>query len=166
MKKIILIITAVLLSSLATQVIGQNFKGKINKNNSTFNKLNLSENQETKFQEIRFKHQERKIDIESELKKNRLEVKKMMTKKNIKEEELMTFINKGIKLRSELQKSRVKMWYSIYNILEDDQKAVWQKRFNSFGYGNRRFEKADMDCFNCDKSSRNKGRKHRRQFFN
>lgn len=169
MKKIFFIITAILLTSFSTQVLAQNLKGKKIKAKKTFEALNLSEIQEAKFKEIRFEHQERKIDIESELKKNRLEVKKLMSSKNIIEEELMKFIDKGIKLRSELQKSRVKMWYSIYNILDEEQKEIWQDKFTRFGMGGKRFSDCNFDCSKRGRRTFNKGMNHkqgRRQFFN
>lgn len=169
MKKIIFIIVAILLTSFSTQIPAQNLKGKKIKAKKTFEALNLSENQEAKFKEIRFEHQEQKIDIESDLKKNRLQVKKLMSSKNIIEEELMNFIDKDSKLRSELRKSRVKMWYSIYNILDEEQKEIWQERFTRFGMSGKRFNDCSFDCSEKGRKAFKKGMNHkqgRRQFFN
>ncbi len=105
---------------------------------SKFEKLNLTEKQKEDFDKIRFSHEETTIDLTAKLKKNRLELKKMIGEKSIDGNELMKITEKGNNLRSELVTSKTKMWLEVYKILDDSQKEVWVKHFKMMGEKNNR----------------------------
>jgi len=121
-----------------TSVFSQNFNcRKVNKS-GILNELNLTETQKELFDDIRFKRQEAKIDIETNLKRNRLEMNKLLINDDLDEKGLMDLINKRSLLRSEMIKSRSKMWLEIRDILDDDQKRIWTKCFSRMGIGMRK----------------------------
>ena len=128
MKKLysaILILTIALLS--ITNVYSQNKKGELKKNHLGIEKLNLTEDQEEKFNEIRFAHQEKAIDMNAQLRKNQLEIKKIFSSSNISEQDVMGLTKKSSDLRAELQRSKVKMWFDVNKILNDKQKQIWKE---------------------------------------
>jgi len=156
MKKIIFLITVVFITTFSFQVSAQNNKGKMIKAKKAINELNLADQQEEKFNQIRFEHQEKKIDIQAKLKKNKLEIKKLMSLNDLDEQKLLNFVDKGSKLRDELIKSRTNMWLSIYNILDDDQKEIWKDKFQQFGRKGGLFKKCNFGQGNsAGRSSQN-----------
>jgi Spy/CpxP family protein refolding chaperone len=69
--------------------------------------LNLDDLQREKIEDMYLQKEENKIELQTELKKNRLEIKKMMVKDNLKNDELLELVEKGGKIRNDLVKSRV-----------------------------------------------------------
>jgi Spy/CpxP family protein refolding chaperone len=125
-------------SLLAQQRGNRTMKGKM-----AFQELNLTETQKEKFNEIRFTQQESEIEIEAALKKNRLELKKMLASNNFNESDLMRLIDKGNDLRASKQKSKVKMFLTMRNILDDDQKKIFAERFQKMALMGNRFGDRD-----------------------
>lgn len=99
--------------------------------------LKLSDDQSSKFNEIKYQHQLSVIDIQSEIQKNQVNINKMMVDNNVDTDKLIEFTNTNSDLHGNLKTSKTKMWLDIYNILNDDQKKNWTKTFNRFGYGQR-----------------------------
>ena len=138
MKKSTLSLIAVLLLVFLTQnSYAQKNQDRMNRIEKGLKELNLTDIQKKKFKEIRFANQEAKIENESELKKNHLEIQKIIASNKIDEGKLLTLVGKANDIRGEIQKNRVKMWLEMYNILDDSQKQIWSENFEHFG--NERF---------------------------
>lgn len=156
MKKIILII---ILSIFSGSLFAQKpFKNKPDKNiimhERIIQKLNLTEDQLKKLNQIKFSFEENRIELFAKLQKNRLEMKKMVKSSEINNSELLKLTEEGSRLSAELDKSRTKMWLDIYDILDDEQKIIWtenfgennfmtdkrcNKMFQNFKFGERKF---------------------------
>lgn len=156
MKKIILII---ILSIFSGSLFAQKpFKNKPDKNiimhERIIQKLNLTEDQLKKLNQIKFSFEENRIELFAKLQKNRLEMKKMVKSSEINNSELLKLTEEGSRLSAELDKSRTKMWLDIYDILDDEQKVIWaenfgennfmtdkrcNKMFQNFKFGERKF---------------------------
>lgn len=89
--------------------------------------LKLTTEQEKQFEDITYKHQQSVIDIHSKIQKNRLELKKMITDGKVDEKAILQLVDENTKLQNEIKTSSVKRWFEINKILNDDQKATWQK---------------------------------------
>lgn len=79
MKKLfsgIIVLTIVLV--LVSNLFAQKSKDRLMKKGFGIEKLNLTEDQKTKFDEIRFTHQEKVIDLKAQLRKNQLEIKESL----------------------------------------------------------------------------------------
>ncbi len=125
-----------------TDLYAQNSKGKMQRDKVGIEKLNLTEGQETKFDEIKFAHQEKVIDSNAQLRKNQLELKKIFASNGINEPDVMKLTEKSNNIRAELNKSKVKMWFDVNKILNDDQKQIWKDHFKNLGEKRKaRFEK-------------------------
>lgn len=95
--------------------------------------LNLTDEQTATFNDIRYKHQMEAIDLQAELKKNQVEVRKMMADKNVNSNELLQLTKANNEILAKMRTSRTQMWLDVYNILNNDQKEIWTTRFSQFG---------------------------------
>ncbi|MFZ1288999.1 MAG: Spy/CpxP family protein refolding chaperone [Melioribacteraceae bacterium] len=129
MKKLIMFVLFFTLVLLQSQnVFAQ--KQKNQKDNFLgIKKLNLTDEQMKKFDQIQFNHEEKIIDLNAKLKKNRLEIKKLFNSENFNENEFVSLAQNGGKIRNELSDLRTKMWLDVYKILDKTQKEEWQKHF-------------------------------------
>lgn len=148
MKKLGLTIIVLVLILLGfNNLDAQKERGKFKKHYAGLKELNLSDQQKEKMEEIKFSLAEANIDTEAKLKKNILEIKKLLYNNSFDENELMTLIEKGSNLKLTLKKSRVKMWLDIRNILDDDQKILWAKHFNQLESKRDRITREDRREF-------------------
>jgi Spy/CpxP family protein refolding chaperone len=136
-KSIISFATFFLIVLFIQNSFAQKDKSRMERIEKGIKELNLTDVQKKKFKEIRFAQQEAKIDNEGKLKKNHLEIQKIIASNKIDEEKLMTLVSKANDIRGELQKTRIKIWLEMYNILDDSQKQIWVEHFERFG--NERF---------------------------
>ena len=102
-------------------------------------KLNLNDEQRDKIKDLQFKEEESRIELQSDLQKNRLEIKKLMASDEFNEEALLTLVENGGNIRNEIMKSSVAFWLDVNKILGSDQKEIWKKHFNIALIGNERF---------------------------
>ena len=141
MKKLVFAILVLGLSlvsftdNLARQPKNRNF----DRPNRIVKELNLTELQKEKFTEIHLAQEEIKIDIDAKLKKNRLELKKLLLKGEINEQKIMELTDIGSNLKADLRKSRTKMWFDVYKILNENQKIKWTKHFTRMIQKGERF---------------------------
>ena len=128
LKLIALIITALLIgfNSANAQKGGNKFKER----KTNFNHLNLTDAQIIDFKKIKFAHEESRIELQAELKMNKLEIKKLLSENNFSDDKLLTLVEKGSNIKNKLKKANVEMWLKIRNILDEDQKKIWLKNFN------------------------------------
>lgn len=96
--------------------------------------LKLSDDQKAKVSDIKFKNDNIVLDAKNGIAKNRLIVRKMMTDNKIDESKLLSLTSANAKLRSKISESKIKMWLSVYKILDDTQKIEWTKMFGKMGH--------------------------------
>lgn len=142
------LIVFLLFTFISFPVLGQKQKDKNHFPNKIQNELNLTDIQKEKIQEIRFNHEEIKIEIKSELDKNRLEIKKLISSDDVNENGLLNLVEKSGQLKSDLEKERVKMWLKIRNLLTDEQKEIWKSKFHNLGSRDRMFKRGMRNEFN------------------
>lgn len=119
--------------------------------------LNLTDEQSGKFNDIKYNHQLSVVDIQSEMQKNRIEVKKMMADNKIDDDKLLQLTNANIELQGKVKTSKTQMWLDVYNVLNDDQKEIWTKTFNRIGQRDGRKGFGRRNCMeNSKKGSKSK----------
>lgn len=146
MKKInmsLFVLSLILVSSIF--IMGQKQKVKNMPKDKHRIDLNLTDEQEVKIQDIRFTHEEKQIEIKSELDKNRLQIKKLIASGNFSDNQLLNLVDKSGQIQSELEKNRVAMWLDIRNILTDEQKEIWKDRFQKMGRKDKMLPRRDRD---------------------
>ncbi|MFZ6034210.1 MAG: Spy/CpxP family protein refolding chaperone [Melioribacter sp.] len=108
-------------------------------------KLNLSEDQQNRIDELRYELKEKLIDLKAELQKNRLEMRKLKSQNKIDEKQYMQLVENCNNIRSAIRTETAKHWLAVYNLLDDSQKELWAKyRNENFGFG----KKFNNNC--CD----------------
>ena len=151
MKQLISLVTAILLivgSSLIAQPYNGNGHGmkmgmkKGNgatvgyQNGNRFDRmqalLNLTDDQKAKISDLRFEHEQMAIETRSEIQKNRLVVRKMMTDNKIDNDKLLKITKENNELQGKIKLSRTTMWLDVYTMLDDTQKENWTKTFGQF----------------------------------
>lgn len=90
--------------------------------------LNLSEEQKDQFKTINLQSEENVVSIKCEIEREQIQLKKELVH-SPKLETLLSINNKISKLESDMKTEHIKKWYSIYNILNDEQKKVWIENF-------------------------------------
>lgn len=94
--------------------------------------LELSPEQEKKFNDINYNHQKEIIELHTQIQKNRLEFKNLLANKDIDEKEIISLTEDNSRLRSEIKKITVERWLSVYKILNDNQREKWILHLEGF----------------------------------
>lgn len=128
LNSIAVILTVLLIGF--TSVNAQRGGKKFNDRKDNFTHLNLTEAQKVDFDKIKFAHEESRIELQAELKMNKLEIKKLLSENNFSDDKLLSLVEKGSIIKNNLKKANVEMWLKIKNILDDNQKEIWVKSFN------------------------------------
>ncbi len=106
-------------------IIAQPMKGAQKAKKAKFVELNLSDQQEKQFEQIRFANEEKMIQLRSDIAKNKLEIKKLIASDNFNKSDLLNLTRKETELESQAKLARTEMWADVYEILNADQKKVW-----------------------------------------
>ena len=131
MKKIMILVSLSALVFMGFQINPFHEQGaKNNKNARMIEGLKLTEDQKKQYNSIRFEMEEKQIDIQSQFKKNRLSIKKLIANEDVEKEDLFNLIDKGSELRSKLAKIKTEFWFEIKKILNKDQQELWIKYLN------------------------------------
>ncbi len=118
-------------------------KKDFNKRISIMEKLNLTDAQQKKFDQLRYDQEEKAIDLKAKLQKNRLKLKKLLSTPNFNQNDFLNLTKNSSDLRSSIKELRIKTWLAVYNILDAKQKEVWTKHFSHMAkeFGGREFER-------------------------
>ena len=117
--------------------------------------LKLSDEQLVKFNDIKSKNQLSVIDIQAEIKKNRVNIKNMMANNKVDADKLIELTDANSDLHGNIKSSKTKMWLDIYNLLNEEQKVTWTKTFNRFGQGKKVGRKGiGFGRYNCSGNCR------------
>lgn len=92
--------------------------------------LKLTPEQEKKFDDSKYQHQQAVIDIRTKIQKNRLELKKMIDDGKIDEKKIFQLTDDNSKLQGDIKYSATKHWLDVYKMLNDEQKAIFAKHLS------------------------------------
>ncbi|MGE5401178.1 MAG: Spy/CpxP family protein refolding chaperone [Ignavibacteriales bacterium] len=139
MKKQILFIIMIALISVSplNSLFAQN--GKKNNDNrpparqKLMQELNLSQDQKDQIAKLKLDHQKEMVDLKSEVEKNRIEMKNLFLGKDIDENKILDLSKKNSDIQAKMKTSSIQNWFKIYNLLNDDQKAIFRKNAPMMG---------------------------------
>lgn len=130
MKKLhVFILSLVILTFGFSISSAQRMKENKRIKNNIFSELNLSDTQRETIKDIRFTHEALKIDLAAELKKIKLQTKKLLSNKEIEKSSLFNLVEKSTSIELEMKKNRINMWLKIREELNEDQRKIWANRF-------------------------------------
>lgn len=120
-KKTLLILIPVLAIGLTAAVFAQQSWGKMMGQQKWMEKLELENSQKEKIEEIRFDAQQKKIDLQADLKKTRLEMMHEMKKDDVNKEKVMDLIEQAGNTQTELKKIQMSQMIDIKGHLTEEQ---------------------------------------------
>ena len=95
--------------------------------------LNLTEEQQTKVDALKFAHQKEMIDLKANLDKKELDMTELKSKGNYTRDEYLNKVNEIISARNKIALSVANHHMDVYQILDENQKKEWNKMSHQFG---------------------------------
>lgn len=138
-RQIISIITIVLLALMPTKdASAQQRRNNNNGNGKMWTQLNLTAEQKDQISKLRLEHQKEALNLQTEIKKYRLDIKELLINKNIDDAKVLSLTDKISDLQAKLKKSSINMWLKSYKLLTDEQKQLVRDNFPGFAQGEGR----------------------------
>ena len=94
--------------------------------------LNLTDEQQTKVDNMKFTHQKEMIDLKATLDKKELELRELKNKGNYTRDEYLNKVNEIISARNKIALSVANHQMDVYQILDENQKKEWNKMSHQF----------------------------------
>lgn len=136
-----IIFLGILLSLSISSVYAQPMKRQ-NIRQNIYSKLNLTDEQQDKIEQLRINHQKKMVDLRADLEKSQLELKDLMIKGNYSRTDYLKTVQNIQKKREVMSTERANHQMDIYEILTPEQKEIWNNyhgNFDGFGMKNKRF---------------------------
>jgi Spy/CpxP family protein refolding chaperone len=96
-------------------------------------KLNLTEEQQQKIDELRLGHQKEMIDLRANLAKKKLELSELKMKGNYTREQFLNKVNEINSAKNKIAIAQANHRMDVYQLLDDNQKKEWNKMSGKFG---------------------------------
>lgn len=97
-------------------------------------RLKLTDEQRQKVQQFMLENEKEIIKLNSDIKLNRVDLKKLFTEKELNTAKLTDLTETIGKLELQIKSLRTQNWIKIYNLLNEDQKEIWKKHFDKEGF--------------------------------
>ncbi len=90
-------------------------------------KLNLTDQQQTQIEEIRFAHQEKMIDLKADVEKKELGLKKLQSSTNFSRGDYIANIEEIISAENIIKLERANHQMDVYELLDAEQQETWNR---------------------------------------
>jgi len=98
-----------------------------NKHGKFIEKLNLTDQQQTLIEEIRFAHQEKMIDLKADVEKKELALKELESTNKFSRSDYIANIEEIISAENKIKLERANHHMDVYELLDDEQRQTWNK---------------------------------------
>jgi Spy/CpxP family protein refolding chaperone len=85
-------------------------------------KLNLTDEQKKKFDDLEFQHEKKMIDLRADLEKSKLSKRELINKGNISSSEYLAAEEKIMQAENKIQMEKAKLKMDKYDLLDENQK--------------------------------------------
>lgn len=119
-----IIFLGILLSLSISSVYAQPMK-KQNIRQNIYSKLNLTDEQQNKIEQLRINHQKKMVDLKADIEKSQLDLKDLMTKGNYSRTDYLKAVQNISKKKELLATERANHQMDVYEILTPEQKEIW-----------------------------------------
>ena len=136
MKNLIVLLTALFLITVVNQEIFSQKRGNWNRNNCRMNvkeRLNLTDEQQDKIENLRLAHQEKMIKFRADLDLKELEIKKLKSGDKMSRSEMIRIEKEINVIKNEMALERVNHQMDVYDNLDANQRTIWSERPGKFG---------------------------------
>lgn len=123
---IIAFLTVIFVIAMVTDVNAQKRKDMRQNFQRIHEQLNLTDQQKTKLEDIRLKHQEQMIDMRSELEKARLENQKLRNSEKLNRSDVLNQTKKMNTIKNKIAEARTNHKMDVYELLTDEQRKIWK----------------------------------------
>ncbi len=118
----VLIVTAVnFYPQKVDQHKGEQFRGRM------LEKLNLTDEQKNKIENLRFKHQEEMIDLKADVQKKRLALKELQHSGNYSRADYLNMVKDLNSSRDKIATAMANHRMDVYELLNDQQKKIFNE---------------------------------------
>ncbi len=90
-----------------------------------FEKLNLTDEQKDKIEQLGIEHQKVMIDLRADMQKKHLAMKELMRKGNYSRDDFMNMVNEMNAARDKIAAARANHRMDVYELLNDQQKKIF-----------------------------------------
>lgn len=114
-------------------------------------KLQLTDDQQKGFTDLRLQHQERMVDLTSELKKKQIQKEKILSGDVIQRSDLLKVTSEIGDIKNKIAAERVNHQMDVYNILDSNQRQTWQKMMLNMDRMKNNMRGKMMDGMRCER---------------
>jgi Spy/CpxP family protein refolding chaperone len=100
---------------------GERFRGRM------FQKLNLTDEQKAKIEQLGIDNQKAMIDLRADMQKKRLAMKELMNKGNYSRADFLSVVKDLNAMRDKITEARANHRMDIYELLNDQQKKIFNE---------------------------------------
>jgi Spy/CpxP family protein refolding chaperone len=90
-------------------------------------KLNLTDEQQTQIEKLRFTHQEKMIDLKADVEKKELGLKELQSIANFSRGDYIAKVEEIISSKNKIQLEKANHHMDVYELLDTEQKETWNK---------------------------------------
>lgn len=112
-------------------------------------KLNLTDEQKESISDLKSAHQKEMIDLKADLQKKMIDMKETRKDPKLSREKLISAVEEINTIKNKIAISRVNHGMDVYELLNDEQKKIWQEhkpfkehfkmKFKERGFGHGEF---------------------------
>ncbi len=119
---------------------GERFRGKM------IEKLKLTDDQKDKIEQLRIEHQKAMIDLRADMQKKSLALKELMRKGNYSRSDYLNLANDISSARDKIAAARANHRMDVYELLDDQQKKIFNEMPMMGGPGGQRGGMMNGQC--------------------
>lgn len=138
--KFLLTLIAIFATGLFTSSFAQMERMRMHEkmHNRMEEKLNLTDAQKSKVEELRTNHQKKMIDLKADLKKKEVELRALRISEKFNRNDLLKLTKEISDLRASIANERANHLMDIYELLDNNQKKIWREMKPEFGMKDRK----------------------------
>lgn len=99
-------------------------------------KLNLTDSQKDKIEELRINHQKKMIDLKANLEKKKVELRALRNSDKLNRGELLKLTKEISDIKNSMAVEMANHQMDIYELLDNNQKQIWREMRPGFGMKN------------------------------
>lgn len=124
---------------------------KPKKQDGIIKKLNLSEEQLQKFNDLQFDLENQLLELKYAVDKNRIEIKNSIRQMPIDKNTILALTNKNNEIQAQRKLLIVENWFIVYDILNEEQQKIWVNHFEQMEKPKLSNKKNKIENFNKNK---------------
>ncbi len=108
-------------------------------------RLNLTDAQKAKVEELRTNHQKKMIDLKASLEKKKVELRSLRNSEKLNRSEFIKLTKEISEIRNSMAVEMANHHMDIYELLDNNQKKIWREMKPEFGMKERKHLKMHRD---------------------